>query len=257
MLYFKDLSDILYRFGDEEFSVSFQNIATYVDVLDQVKDNSSFYQFAYVQEGMRPDQLSIMLYDTPIYYWTFFLMNDNLRLQGWPLTNRQLEEKMKHDYDHTVVTVRKSFDVFDQFGERIDSQFIPGRIVTSPGVLGSASGIVAHRNLDLGQIFIEKTNDESFLPGQTITAVVDGRANDTAPIISVAEEYNAVHHYEDVDGRTVDIDPLLPPPAQYIPITYYQRAENQNEELRTIKVLTPSIIDTVISSFKQAVRTSV
>ena len=62
MLYFQDFGNLLYRFGDEKDTVVFQNISKYADVIDQVKDDISFLNYHTIQEGFRPDQLSIQLY---------------------------------------------------------------------------------------------------------------------------------------------------------------------------------------------------
>ena len=253
MLYFRDFSNVLYRFGNETDTVSFNDITTYIDIIDQIKDNIAFYQNAYVREGLRPDQLSIELYGTPIYYWTFFLMNDNLKIQGWPMTNAELFAKMQTEYNHTCLTFRTYFDAFDAFGERIDTKFAIGRTITSP----SASGTIVHRNLDLGQVFV-KVNSGTFEAGELAVSNAPDRQNDDAAVIAaVSEEYNAAHHYKDVDGRTVDVDPILAPPAQYTEVTFYDRAFEQNEDLRRIKVITSSQISTVVASFKQAIRSTV
>jgi hypothetical protein len=59
MSYFKDFPLQFYSFGDGEESALVQNIATYVDILDDIKLNSSFYQDHYIQGGERPDQTCI------------------------------------------------------------------------------------------------------------------------------------------------------------------------------------------------------
>ena len=58
MLYFKDFNTLLYKFGNEDDPVIFQDIARYADVIDQVKDNISFLTFHTIQEGFRADQVS-------------------------------------------------------------------------------------------------------------------------------------------------------------------------------------------------------
>ena len=187
MFYFKDYRDLAYKFGDEEYTVAFQDLSTYVDVLDQVKENSSFYSYVHIPEGYRPDQMSNRLYGNPAYYWTFYLLNDKLREGGWPQNRDQLLNKAKHDYPYQVVTIRQSFD-FIQNGEVTDSMFLPGRTVTS----GTASGVVVKRNLDLGQIVIEKTSERDFVAGEQITATVGTRTEDDAATIYSVDvfEYN-------------------------------------------------------------------
>ena len=75
MLYFNEFNNINYNFGNETDKVVFQNISLYGDIIDQVKDNVTFANGHTIQEGFRPDQVSIQLYDTPLHYWTFYLLN--------------------------------------------------------------------------------------------------------------------------------------------------------------------------------------
>ena len=67
MQYFRDFKTLLYRFGNEFDPVAFQDISRYGDVIDQIKDNVTFFNFHTIQEGLRPDQVSIQLYQTPLF----------------------------------------------------------------------------------------------------------------------------------------------------------------------------------------------
>ena len=91
MLYFNEFENLTYKFGDEVDTVIFQNLSIYVDIIDEIKNNITFLNVHTIQEGFRPDQVSIQLYGTPLYHWTFYLLNDDLREQGWPLTRHELE----------------------------------------------------------------------------------------------------------------------------------------------------------------------
>ena len=91
MKYFNEFQDTLYNFGNEALPTLTQDITRYVDVIDQVKDDISFLTFYTVREGYRPDQVSVQLYDTPLFYWTFYLLNDDIRQQGWPLNNFEFQ----------------------------------------------------------------------------------------------------------------------------------------------------------------------
>ena len=64
MQYFNDFNKIFYKFGDEVDTVVFQDLSLYTDIIDQVKDGISFLNFHTIQEGFRPDQVSIQLYGT-------------------------------------------------------------------------------------------------------------------------------------------------------------------------------------------------
>ena len=95
MDFFKDFGDVTYSFGNNELATLTPDISKYVDVVDQVKDDIAFLTYYYIKEGDRPDQVSLQLYGTTLYYWTFYLLNDNIRQQGWPLINIEFQRYIK------------------------------------------------------------------------------------------------------------------------------------------------------------------
>ena len=102
--FFKEFPLVRYRFGDNEFPVYFQNMSTYVDLLEEVKTQVAFYQKITIEEGERPDTLSYKLYGTSNYYWTFFMMNEHLKESGWPLNFQQLQTQIPIWYPHWSIT---------------------------------------------------------------------------------------------------------------------------------------------------------
>ena len=104
--YFTNFNKVDYVFGDEfntkgalELTLElFQDITSYVDFIDDLKDLAPYYQTYYVLDNDRPDQVSHKIYGTTDYHWTFYLMNDNIRRQGWPLSMRALDAKVKRDF---------------------------------------------------------------------------------------------------------------------------------------------------------------
>ena len=243
MRYFNEFEKLLYKFGNEESTVAFQNITSYVDVIDEIKDNASFYNSYTIPEGFRPDQLSDYLYGTPMYYWTFYLMNDHTRERGWPLTNAELEVVVKEEFDHIVITTKGS----------LVNQFEIGQTVS--GSTSASTGTIVHRNLDLGQIML--TGTSLFTAGETATSQISVEG---APVVqslvvtSSENEYNAAHRYENSDGETVDIDPAVGPGAQLTEITNWDNYHAQNEELKIIRIPKPELISQIVSSYKKAIR---
>lgn len=248
MLFFKDFQSIPYRFGDEEYTTIFQNITAYADLIDQVKDNLSFYENVYINEGFRPDQMSIRFYDTPLYYWTFFLMNDELRKRGWPLDGDDLDVKIKKEYPNTTVTTKDSLTGIFKVGQ------------TVVGSESGAAGVIIHRNLDLGQLVIQQTNSLNFKLNpnpEAITSTIQvpgGTSIQTVTISAASEEYNAAHHYINASGEIVDIDPAIGPGAQLTEVTNYEFYYEQNESLRDIKIIRPEFIKDLVSSYKKSIR---
>lgn len=235
MTYFNSFPQITYKFGNEETVNAIQNLSAYVDIIDQTKDNSSLYTKHTILDGDRPDVLSQKLYGNSSYYWTFYLMNDNIRRQGWPLSYNEVVNKAKEDYPNkTIVTRDLMFDKMDV-----------GDTVT--GQSSAATGTIVRRNLDLGQLVIKPTNTNSFQASELIS---DG--TDTVTVASVAEEYNSAHHYEDANKNHADFDPTVGPGVLLTEVTYLDRYVEANNSLREINVIQPSVIIDVVTAFQEA-----
>ena len=246
MLYFKDFQDVFYNFGNEATPTLTQNLSRYVDIVDQIKDDISFLTFYTIIEGMRPDQVSMQLYDTPLYYWTFYLLNDDIRQQGWPLTNTEFQTYIKKIFPNTVLTTR----------ENISTKFKVGQTVT--GNTSGASGKIIRRNLDLGQIVVEGT--VSFTTaGETLTSQNASGVFESVTAVSTSPEYQAANYYTDTSGGIVDLGVdgngnLLDPGGTKNEITNEQSYFNVNESLKQIRVIRPNLITSIVSGYKKAIR---
>lgn len=235
MSYFTEFPNVAYKFGNETTSTITPNLLAYADIIDDIKDNIDFYQ-NYVINDERPDQLSYKLYDDPSFYWTFFVMNDNLRRQGWPLSRIEVENTAKKIFKNTTVTTLGT----------INAAFAVGIEVS--GVTSGESGTVVRRNLDLGQIIVEGTLN--FQTGELLKCQVTGSE---VVIQGATQEYNSVKHYLDSD-EIVDIDPTQGPGSELTAVSYLDFYDDENEKLRTIKVIKPEAMNSVISVFNEAIR---
>jgi len=246
MQFFSDFEKVRYKFGNEETTNIFQNITTYSALFDDVKDDISFYNTMTIPQGWRPDQLSISLYDTPLYYWTFYLFNDEIRSRGWPLDYSALDHYIKERYPYVYIITRTD----------ITNKFKVGRTIT--GSTSGATGKIIHRDKQ-HNLMVVQTNDK-FTAGESASSeyvAPGGSVIETLVVASSAEYYNAPHHYytsEQNKYEWVDYDPLIGPGAQLVEMTNYDQAYNKNEDLRTIRVVRPDLIAGLVSSYKKSVR---
>lgn len=239
MAYFYNFPNVTYKFGNEESETAFQDISAYVDIIDQIKDDVNFYQFYNVLDGDRPDTVSFKLYGSPHYHWTFYLLNDTLKDQGWPLSNLKIEEMAQKHFPNTTLTTTGV----------LTGLFLPGQTVS--GSSSGATGTIIKRRLELGQIIVEGAH--SFTSGEVITSTV----NDTVQSVTLtaaSREYNAAHHYENSSGQYVDIDPAVGNAASLAEITHLDRHIASNDTLRSIKVIKPRSLGDVVNAFNQALR---
>lgn len=242
MLYFNDFPDVGYKFGDEVDETIFQNISVYAEVIDQIKSEVTFLNTFTIQEGFRPDQVSQILYDTPLHYWTFYLLNDDIREQGWPLIRHEFEEYIKKAFPNTTLTTRDSALV---------SKFKVGQTVT--GNSSGASGKIIRRNIDLGQLIIEGIVNFR-QAGETISSTNSSGDVESMIVVSSTKEFQSASHYVDGNNQIVDIDFTVGPGGLLTEKTHEDVYFAVNESLRDIAVIRPELVSTLSSGFKQAIR---
>lgn len=116
MSFFQLFPKTTYDFQLDGIQNSIVDIFRYVDVADDLVNNFTGYQFIDIQDGERPDQLSMRLYGTPDYYWTFFVMNDFLKdgLRSWPKGSYELSQAIDDHYGkYHVFSIPPSIDSQD------------------------------------------------------------------------------------------------------------------------------------------------
>lgn len=252
MKFFNRFPKIDYKFGSLKTTNEYTNLSVYVDIIDQIKDDATTYELYQIQDGERPDVISDRLYGNSIYGWTFYILNDHIREQGWPLSYADLRE---------YITETLPGVCFEISGTNVNSSGVTQHKMTEQfpigtnvfGTLSGATGVVYNRNVNLGQLFVTCTSVNSFSNGEIINDVASGSPTYSLTTDSVSLAYQAIHHYEDEDGTWIDIDPTTClNPSGYMPVTYEEYMESQNEGLSRIKVLKPGLISRFASLYKEA-----
>jgi hypothetical protein len=240
--YFSNFSLVNYRFGDNEDPVFFNKLNQYVDLIDSVKNELTFYNKYTVTSGESADTLSYKLYGTTDYYWTFYLMNDHVRISGWPIASYDILDIAKEKYPYRMVTTNGN----------ISENFPVGQTVI--GQTSGTTGTIVRKIPDLGQMVIdtgEEPNTTNF--GQTeIVSYTDPDGNlQTITLIKESTQYDAVHHYEDADGvwQDLTIYDFGSSSSSWTPVTYRDRLETKNDELKEIIAIRPDAIEKIVSEF--------
>lgn len=254
MTYFKKFGQVPYTFGDMTTPVTFTNLSIYADVIDQFKDDATVYETYTIREGERPDVTSYHLYGTTEYYWTFYIMNDDLRVSGWPLSSGDMIDHVKRECPGQVLVCSGSMSGADtDYTQPIMTDKFP----IGTNVYGTASGAlgtVYDRNLSMGQIFVTSDNGMAF-GAETITDVIAGAPSHQLNLDSASETYLAIHHIEDADGNYVDGDPISGISAsEDTLVTYLEFFESRNEELSNIRVLRKNVVSRFAKLFRDSIK---
>ena len=162
MKFFNKYPTVNYKFGTQSEINQFTNLSVYADVIDQVKDDATAYQFYIVQDGERPDIVSHKLYGSEIYGWTFFILNDHIRDRGWPLGYQDFRDYLSVVLPGECLVVNDTA-VHSETGITVHT--LTEKFPIGSSVYGSttgAQGTVYQRNLNLGQLFVTKTGNIDF-----------------------------------------------------------------------------------------------
>lgn len=246
--YFSNFGQLDYAFGDDFMKKGganlvleiFQDLTSYVDILDNVKDVSSYYATYHLLENDRPDQVSYKIYGTPNYHWTFYLMNDHIRRQGWPLSMKELDAKVKRDFPHKYI---RTLD--DLTGIMLPDQYCYGSV-------SSGGGKILRRNLDLGVIIVD--SKDHFQANERVSHRAYSGVTRAITTKSTGWEYNSPRFYEDANGNVVDIDPYSPAPSIYNEVTQYDFYIRENDKLKEIRVIRPDAIQDIVNNYYQALQ---
>ena len=239
MNFFRNFPKVIYTFGDEGEQAVMQNITAYADIVEDFRDNASFYRDYHIVTGERPDQVSMKLYGDPSFHWTLFLMNESLLKHGWPLTQEELEHQIKRDFNGTVLKTKDQ--LFDKFyiGETVQDN------------ITGATGVVVDRDLKLGHITLEQV-EGIFQEGNLVTSQTN--LTDTITIDrSMAEHLAPIYYIDADDEEIVDFCPFTGPGEFQVPITRLDFYISENDKLKQIKVLRPEAVRDVSSAFHDAI----
>lgn len=235
MSFFRGFPTLGYYYGNESSKSAAQNLSAYSDIVDHVRDNATVYENYEILDGERPDTLSIKLYGNMEFYWTFFLMNEHIRKNGFPISNKELTKWTKKQFPNTVLTTKNLF---------FDKMFAGDIIV------GQTSGTVAtikERNLDLGQIVVSGTKAFS-VAGEVIQKQSDATKTVTIESSNDRSEHLALKYYTNSSGERVDVDPQIGTAGVNSIVTnldYYTQLNDSHRTIRTIKKETISQVHAI------------
>jgi hypothetical protein len=234
MKYFKYFPEIEYDLDASGETRTIVDSFRFAKIVTKFKDDITFYRFYDIPEGERPDHTSMKLYETPNYYWTFFVANPELKnIDDWPLSNADLNDKIKHDYIGNVINI-STFDFFNKFQN--------GEVVS--GLVSGASATVVGKNSSLGWVEVGAITG-TFSANEIIQGQTSG---DTATITGSTTKMKATHHFEK-DGFVVSRGT-----SGSSIVTNLQYEQALNETKKRIKVIRPEAIDDVVKQFRKVIK---
>lgn len=286
--YFQDFPVVDYKFGDEVTTTQFQHLGTAVDILDQVKQFEVYYSTYHIRNGERPEQVSYKLYGDVNHYWTFYLLNDHLRQQGWPIRDADVYPKAQEYYPNTVLAVNGVaqtkepkvvnnetiwFPTDEQIPMTNSTAFTAGNYLYFPN--SGVAGKLLRVDQKMGMLWCEvnglRTTVDILCVAIPESEGLKVIADPTyVPVTQYAEmeinkiwdEFDAPHHYEDVDGNWVwpSYSSTYPYPFNHSlsstvqSVSFYERLTELNEDQKAISVIKADSIVTIVQEFGKLLR---
>ena len=288
--YFRNFPKVDYRFGNETTMTQFQHLGTYVDIIDQVKDYAVFYETYSIENGERADALSYKLYQNVNHYWTFYLLNDHLRTNGWPIRDADLFNKAQQYYPNSVSmtygVIQKKGPSIIEDGNNIyvqwrllnetlplckSTSFKKGSYVyfSSSKTVGQILnidqklGAITHNAPGVRNASIDRTMETiSAADYEMVKADSEHIPRESYELIEIYnnyDEFDAPHHYEDVNGNWIWPEWAQAHPNGLDPsslnsvksVSNFERLTDLNQNQKVISVIKQDSIAQIVSEFNR------
>ena len=190
MSYVKQFPKTTFDFLKDGTKQNMVDIHKSVRPVQHFLDDITEYTFYQIKDGERPDIVSQRLYDTPDYYWTFFIVNDFLAdgYIAWPLSVNDLELDIDRIYSGQTIVTRPALEL-DSSGEVVRyvdnisansptdlTSFLVGEYVVDNVTTPTVTGQITKINLDLNQLVITPIGDSgSFHDNSQLTGRASGK----------------------------------------------------------------------------------
>lgn len=267
-LFPKQIYPVIFATSDnrqvETAKISFHDFFRAVALMGpKINDGTYYYSKIRIADGERPDQLSYKLYKNPNYFWTFFVINDNLRLGEelqWPLSQKNLRQKIDNDYAGKTLIFYKAAYLKEISPPLplVARNYVLGTYTvgeTAYGEISGASGIVHLIKPELGQVIL-KNYEGTFRVGEALI----GENSNTRMIIDDTVNYAdaPVSFIEPSTGREINNRNFIEP-GDYIvdiaAVTNRDRMIEINENLSVIRAIKPESVNKFAETFRRVIGT--
>lgn len=251
--YFKNFPLTSYAFKD---NLNSRNLI--VDIFRNVKadinlDDASSYLLYEIQENERPDQISQKFYDTPEYFWTFFILNEHLwkGMAAWPKEYNQLMEFVFEKYKKTVITS------FINIGFEGDNHLLIDKFEIGEEIVGQQTyhrATISEIDVYMNRLVVDNATGD-FGADTVILGLnsQDELVRSDAYDFSVEDEMNAVHHYENIDGIEFPRVAFSKGETDLFEVTNREYEERINDSKQQIKVLKKGFIEDFARAYKKLI----
>lgn len=239
MSYFSNFKQIPYDLNGDGIYDDVTNLTTFAAANYKTLNNSVFYNYITILDGERPEQLSQRLYNTSEHYWTFLLVNTNIKniWNDWPKNSAQL-------VDYSVFKYADFAALACSCTDELLGKFVVGEYVQ--GVLSGAIGQLLAVHTNDKYIVIKHIEGEFKKEGEDLYGLESSDTITATEIVSRA--YAPAYHVDDSTG-----DITAPRTAGTHKVTNLEHETYLNDQNRYIRVVKPELIDEFINTFNKEI----
>jgi len=272
MAFFKQFPKVDYDFNNQGINQKLTDIFRSVRVLPTFIDDFSAYKFYEIKNGERPDVVSLRLYGSSAYYWTFFVINDFLHdgYRAWPMSQEQFYDYINKEYEGYVIEthpeiVKTGDGIITDFKNSIAGRFTLGEQIR--GATSGAIGTLTKKHIDMNQLIIQNVTgafvgDPDAIPN--VTELIIGQSSgDSVSTYDVWKFADAPYYYYDEnDGNKKPVSSASHfsdastggvARSDLAYITYRDHEFELNEERSKIRYVDPNYIGQFVDKFEEAI----
>ena len=270
MSFFKQFPTQSYDFNRDGIIQQVVDIYRSVRVEGSSIDNPSLYLNYNIKDGERPDIVSQRLYNTPEYYWTFFVINEMLHdgMRAWPMSRTVMEDYLAEEYSGVVITTNPVTVTNTDLGITTFRDSLAGRFRLNETITGQAnlhngnppSGTLVKKDIDLNQLVLKDVTGTFFgdpdLTSNSSEKISGNLSNDDVDTFRVYPYRDAPHHghlINDPEKRPTDNGVYVSGGTSINDITYQSNQSfvfDLNEKRSSIRVISPQYIDRFVEDFE-------
>lgn len=257
-MYFKKLPNIFYQFdiGNKATLKPVKDITFNVRLRREILESILLYNTYNIQDGETPEIIAHKYYGSAEYHWIILMANQIVDVTTeWPLAYGSFNEYVQTKYN-TFNATSWSYDVvtFDEVTTTTVTLTIPNHAISLAyrGKIAIDKAFVSQTN-EVGTMTIEaatglaNTMEVTDVTANTIVFETSGTITGVPYTGLIARTSNLeyqTHHYQK------DSFQVMPDVVGATPVTNYDYETNLNDDKRQIKLISPDIIDRILSQFK-------
>lgn len=249
--FFSKFPNIQYDISGKGNYVTLTDISRTVDINNLNEDKVSYYTYYNIQNGDRPDIISQKLYGNPNYYWTFFILNDQLKTgisNSWPLSSVALEQMISDEYDeYSALIINPELTFQNKLAEGhgdfsvipLDSQYLTSlKIIDINGIYKAnilkydyaLLQLVVHNIVEISTGKTSSAIKNAFLNSEQFKLIWEN-AYEAKPVAASLLTGDSISNNQiKYTARQIGTD------GNNISITYYNQGETLNQESVDVNV---------------------